>query len=618
MYVHESILNSRIYYTETMQLTETSQGVLHPVVKRGLSIRQRLPLLICLLLLLVILSSGLASYYYIRKASVETGKERLSSLVSQLSSLLSQSTASMISAVKKTADNDTIQRYTFMQDAGLRDGAFYYIKKMRTDSTVALVELLDRNLEPVLQYSEAQPKLQGRLHALVLEGRSMMPVQGKAGNMYSLNGSVYFPVIVPVNYHKELTGYLVNWRLLASNQKSIEALNQLMGKGTNLYLGNEDGSVWSDMAKPVSVPFDRVVKEDKFMRYRNSHNDDVLAAAELIGSSRWQVLIEMKTSTMIEGAGRFLRQAIFTGIILLVGGFVIAWLLSNNITKPLKQLTRASLAISKGEVTQPVETDRGDELGELAHAFNVMNAEIVQNKAKLEEKVAERTRQLEQVNKELEAFSYSVSHDLRAPLRAITGYANMLEEDMCTQLEAEQRRLLEVIKKNTHKMGMLIDDLLNFSRVSRHDIQQTKVPTEDVVDEVVRSLTGEESMIKWVKGPLLPVTGDITMIRQVWTNLLSNAVKYTGRRENPVIETGSYTDGGQIVFFVKDNGAGFDERYKGKLFKVFQRLHGAEEFEGTGVGLAIVEKIVSKHGGRVWAEGEIEKGACFYFSLPGS
>ena len=601
-----------------MQTIETHQGVPAPAVKRGLSIRQRLPLLICLLLLLVILTSGLASYYYIRKASAETGKERLSSLVSQLNSLLSQSTASMISAIKKNADNDTIQLYALMQDAGLRDSAFQHIKKMRTDSTVVLVELLDVNLEPVLQYSEAGSKLQERLHGIVLEGRARMPAQGKVEKMYSLNGSIYFPVIVPVNHHKNPAGYLVAWRLLASSRKSIEALNQLMGKGTSLYIGNDDGSMWSDMAKPVAVPFDMVVKEDKFMRYRNNHDEDVLAAAEPIGSSRWQVLIEMKTSTMFEGAGRFLRQAVFTGIILLVAGFGIAWLVSNNITKPLIQLTNASLAISKGEVTQPVETSRGDELGELAHAFNVMNAQIMYNKAGLEEKIAERTRQLEQVNKELEAFSYSVSHDLRAPLRAITGYANILEEDMGAQLETEQRRLLEVIKKNTHKMGMLIDDLLSFSRVSRHDILQTSIPSEDVVDEVVRSFVSEERMIKWVKGPLLPVRGDINMIRQVWMNLLSNAVKYTGKTENPVIETGSYIDGGQTIFFVKDNGAGFDDAYKGKLFKVFQRLHAADEFEGTGVGLAIVEKIVSKHGGRVWAEGEIEKGACFYFSLPRS
>jgi light-regulated signal transduction histidine kinase (bacteriophytochrome) len=236
----------------------------------------------------------------------------------------------------------------------------------------------------------------------------------------------------------------------------------------------------------------------------------------------------------------------------------------------------------------------------------------------LEQKVKERTTQLESVNKELEAFSYSISHDLRAPLRGIIGFTAILEEDYGNKLDEEAKRITGIIKNNTLKMGHLIDDLLTFSRMGRQDIVKTNIATDLMIEEVMRELVPGNKMkgISWVIHKVPDVKGDINAMRQVWVNLISNAVKYSGNRDQPVIEIGSFADQGQTVFFVKDNGVGFDEKYKDKLFRVFQRLHSADEFEGTGVGLAIVEKIVSKHGGRVWAEARVDKGATFYFSLP--
>ena len=219
-------------------------------------------------------------------------------------------------------------------------------------------------------------------------------------------------------------------------------------------------------------------------------------------------------------------------------------------------------------------------------------------------------------NSELEAFTYSVSHDLRAPLRGIIGFTTILEEDYNDKLDNEGRRITSVIKANTLKMGQLIDDLLTFSRTGRQDMIKTDVDMAIMVKELISEMPQKAQKIEWVIGYLPVVKGDINMIRQVWINLISNAVKYSGTKENQRIEIASSRQGGQSVFFVKDNGVGFDEQYKDKLYKVFQRLHGADEFEGTGVGLALVEKIISKHGGKVWAESEIGKGATFYFSLP--
>lgn len=226
--------------------------------------------------------------------------------------------------------------------------------------------------------------------------------------------------------------------------------------------------------------------------------------------------------------------------------------------------------------------------------------------------------QMKAMNKELEAFSYSVAHDLRAPLRIINGYAGILVEDYASQLNEECIRLLQVISGNARKMGQLIDGLLNFSRMSRLRVNKSVVNMQQlvraVVDEQVK--TAEKVGIEVKLGKLEKASCDSGLMRHILSNLVSNAIKYSRKREKPKIEINSYKGENEVVYYVRDNGAGFDMKYQDKLFGVFQRLHGEKEFEGTGVGLAIVHRIITRHGGRVWAEAEIDKGATFYFSLP--
>jgi light-regulated signal transduction histidine kinase (bacteriophytochrome) len=220
-------------------------------------------------------------------------------------------------------------------------------------------------------------------------------------------------------------------------------------------------------------------------------------------------------------------------------------------------------------------------------------------------------------NKELEAFSYSVSHDLRAPLRAIDGYTRILMQEYEPSLDAEGQRVCTVIRKETRRMGQLIDDLLAFSRLGRTQMQPFPIDMERLVKSVFSELTTSLSQerLDFRVGSLPPVVGDPTLIRQVWINLLSNALKFSSKRERAVIEVGSYQGEGETIYFVRDNGAGFDREYVHKLFGVFQRLHSEREFEGTGVGLAIVQRAIHRHGGRVWAEAEVDKGATFYFTI---
>jgi light-regulated signal transduction histidine kinase (bacteriophytochrome) len=235
----------------------------------------------------------------------------------------------------------------------------------------------------------------------------------------------------------------------------------------------------------------------------------------------------------------------------------------------------------------------------------------------LEHRVAERTEQLAAANNELEAFSYSVSHDLRAPLRHINGFAHSLIEEHSTHWEPEAQHQLKRIWEGTQKMARMIDDLLNLARLDRRSMALQMTSLNSLLENVLRDLEPETAAreIEWRVGSLPSVNCDPGLIQQVFANLLSNAVKYTRRRERAVIEIDQSRVEGQLVFFVRDNGAGFDPKYSDKLFGTFQRLHSDQEFEGTGLGLATVQRIVRKHGGRVWAEAETNKGATFYFCL---
>ena len=245
--------------------------------------------------------------------------------------------------------------------------------------------------------------------------------------------------------------------------------------------------------------------------------------------------------------------------------------------------------------------------------------EIKQLNADLEKRVAERTRQLEMANRELESFSYSVSHDLRAPLRAIQGFSKILLDEYRSQFPAEAVPYLDLIEGSGRRMGHLIDDLLALSKLGRHELRFSEINMRDLVEKVVVELLPAPvtRQIEFKLSRLPPCRADETLIRQVWINLLSNAIKFTGSREKAIIEVGSCHEAENEVYFVRDNGAGFDMAHAGRLFGVFQRLHSAEEFEGTGVGLAIVQRLVHRMGGRVWAESQLNEGAVFYFALPG-
>lgn len=245
--------------------------------------------------------------------------------------------------------------------------------------------------------------------------------------------------------------------------------------------------------------------------------------------------------------------------------------------------------------------------------------EIRRLNAELEQRVVERTAQLQAANQQLEAFSYSVAHDLHAPLRHVVGYVELLQEDVGPSLSEESLRHLTTISRVTKRMGDLIDDLLAFSRVGHAELHKTEVNLQKLVRETLGDFQAETKKrnIDWKIDPLPPVQADRALLRMVLVNLISNAVKFTGARVKPKIEIGFAPNGnGETIVFVRDNGAGFDPTNAEKLFGVFQRLHSQADFEGTGIGLANVQRIIQRHGGRAWAESVLDGGATFYFSLP--
>jgi PAS domain S-box-containing protein len=277
------------------------------------------------------------------------------------------------------------------------------------------------------------------------------------------------------------------------------------------------------------------------------------------------------------------------------------------------------------EVTaHPLKDQNANVVGAVTVLRNITQRKISEQEierlhAELESRVRQRTAQLEVANKELESFTYSVAHDLRAPLRHIVGFAQILEEDFRPRLEPEAQQYLTRIQQGTRRMGLLVDELLNLAKVGRQQLNLQLVGltpiAEQVISELASSYEGRE--VEWRLGELPCAHCDANLVKQVFQHLISNAIKYTRLRQHAVIEVGKTSAGGQTAIFVRDNGVGFNMKYVGKLFGIFQRLHANENFEGTGVGLATVQRIVQKHHGRIWAEAEMDRGATFYFTLKG-
>jgi signal transduction histidine kinase len=346
---------------------------------------------------------------------------------------------------------------------------------------------------------------------------------------------------------------------------------------------------------------------------RSSSGEMDLIGFTTVPDLPWGIMIITPRNTALAIVDSLRVQSI---LIILLGIFVVGLLgslLMLRVTRPLTQLRDAARKLAAGESGYRVRLNQNNEIGELGREFNRM-ADALSEK---ERQLHNRAVQLEQSNKELEAFAYSVSHDLRAPLRSIDGFSQVLLEDYNDKLDASGKNYLQRVRAAAQRMGELIDDLLVLSRVTRYEMKHEKVDLSALAREVTDELqkAQPERKVTSIIAGSLTANGDTNLLRIATTNLLDNAWKFTGKHPDARIEFGAIQKDGETVYFVRDDGVGFDMKYADKLFTPFQRLHTTSEFPGSGIGLAIVQRVVHRHGGKIWVESEIEKGATFYFTL---
>jgi signal transduction histidine kinase len=351
-------------------------------------------------------------------------------------------------------------------------------------------------------------------------------------------------------------------------------------------------------------------------------------------SDGMKVAVGMRTDLLFaeaDAAGK--GNLIVLGLVMVLALGASSLIAERSLLEPVGALMEAANRFASADFSARAKVSRSTaELHDLSEAFNAMaerleqreselrkaHSEIQSINARLEEKVRERTSELVAANREMEAFTYSVSHDLRAPLRHLDGFAQMLAQQRREQLDATAQRYLDVISRSAKTMGTLIDDLLVFSRMGKQELNRKTIEMGKVVQDAMSEvgLDAKGRKVEWKVDELPIVKADGNLIKQVWANLLGNALKYTGPKAVARIEIGYRRDAGEHCFYVRDNGVGFDSQYADKLFGVFHRLHSDSEFEGTGIGLANVKRIVQRHGGRVWGESVLGESATFYFTLP--
>jgi len=581
------------------------------------SIERKLPLFFSALLLAVVLVMLGAAYQQVRTAALTFASERVK-----------RSTKEWVNASQRSTAQQRTQVATLVADPGLRDFVASGGRRGRDWALAAM-----RHVAPDNTPNVAMELWDTGGHRLLLRGDSALA--SDPAPLPASDSGVVSPyrvrrdtlllsdmqAVVRRGPEGEVIGRVVVVRRLNVSALARQTLTGIAGGDMALLIGNVDGDPWTDLEKviPAPPPEARVV-HDSAIAVSYVRGDAKIGAAARIPGTPIMFISELSRRQVFAQSRTYLRRMSLIAAVIVVIGALGAWSVSRRITDPLNHLTTAAAAIAAGDLGQRVNVSGTDELGRLGHSFNAMAGEVQRARGDLEGQVVERTRALRETNAELEAFSYSVSHDLRAPLRAIHGFARILLEDHGTGLEPEAKRVLGVIDDNTRRMGQLIDDLLSFSRLGRKEFETARVDMADLVRTVaaeVRLRAGDRPLDIAI-GPLPPALGDREMLRQAITNLLDNAAKFTRQRAPGRIEVGHRADGAETVYYVKDNGAGFDPRYTSKLFGVFQRLHRAEEFEGTGVGLAIVQRIVLRHGGRVWAEGQPDAGATFFFTLRGA
>ena len=432
---------------------------------RGLSIQQRLPFFICVLLLSVIITFGWISYISVKNQTLKTNSERLLSLSDQLSSMLAQSAQSTLTISRTAAAQESIKKSLQTGEPEFNIEALEVLKKLRLDSTWVMAELLNANRQRVLRSGKDSLQSLGNFDSLF--SLSMHSDSAGVGKIYLLNNSMYYPVTVPVVDNKKVVGYVVRWQRIATSQRGLERLSGLMGARSKLYLGNRDGSLWTDMIKPV--PYQQLDSGKLHAPFEYSGpGGKYIAAARPIANTAWLVSVEFPRQSVMTSANRFLQRIIIIGAILVVIGIFIGWLMSRSITKPLNKLTGAASAIASGDYSATVAVERPDEVGKLSRAFNAMIGQVSKAKEGLEQKVIETAEMNEQL-RDLSAYLQNVREDERIHIaREMHDELGQVLTGIKMDVSWLRKKLAEsndpVMTERLEYMVMIIDDAVKFVR----------------------------------------------------------------------------------------------------------------------------------------------------------
>lgn len=579
-----------------------------------------LALLFSSLLLVVVAVYSWAAYAGMRQVVMGSVEQRLAGGVGQFVTLLQASAKSMVDSARIAADNPAIAAYLKARTRTHEAAAIAAIRNTAPKRALGLtsIVLLDPAGERLLGVAINPPGTEGRIDPSELAAAAKAG-SGMVGRFHAAADSIYYPATVPVREQDAILGYLVQWRRLTSNPQQRDVIVRLIGDRAGLYLGSDSGDVWNDMVKPVPKPAVDIRLGNGLLAYQRPGVGKVLGHARAVAGTSWLVLLEFPAALVDSPVQGFVRRLGVIALVVLLIGLLVTLAVSRTITGPLGELTEAAEAVAAGDYTAHLTVRHQDEVARLSRSFNTMTDRVRESQATLEERVADRTRELQERNDDLEAFGYSISHDLRAPLRAMQGFSQIILEDYGDKLDDKGRQHAGRIVAAAKRMDELIRDLLAYSRLSRANLETAPISLQNVVNEALSQLEAElhktGAQVR-VTEPLPAVRGHQSTLSQVVANLIGNGMKFVAPGRAPEVKVRAEPRNGQVRLWVEDNGIGIRPEHQQRIFNVFERLHGNEQYPGTGIGLAIVKKGMERMGGKVGVESVVESGSSFWIELP--
>jgi signal transduction histidine kinase len=574
------------------------------------SLQRELPIGIGLLLAIAVVALAGFATREVRRAAIAAASDRLDRATLQLAQILTQSARTRFAVMESTATLPAVRAFA---RAPRGPAPLDALRRLASAPLIVSVELWDPAGRRLAHTATIPPLDSAHTDAVIgalREGRTGI------GRFDMLGDTVVYALVTTVGDAGSPLGYLVERRRLATTSSGNRALADLIGERATLAIGNATGDLWTDFNRRVPGP-----PIDVLAPGTHAYPGDsvpVFGRSARVAATPWQVAVEFPRELVLAPAQRFLTRVGVLAAGILATGIGAAWLVSRWITRPLRQLTEAAEAIAAGRSVVPPSGARRDEIGRLTSAFHDMAGQVATARAHLEAQVAERTAALQDSLHELEGFSYTVSHDLRAPLRGMQGFAQALLEDYGPKLDATGEDYARRVVEASRRMDVLIQDLLSYSRLSREQLSIGVVDLDPIVAEVAGGLAagaGHRGARIEIASPLGAVRGNARILQQVLQNLIDNAVKFVPPDVTPHVRVSTEVRDGRCRVWVDDNGIGIAPEHQQRIFRVFERLHGGETYPGTGIGLAIVRRGAERMGGDAGVASTPGQGSRFWIEL---